>query len=366
MSEKGSIFRKIAFIMVVMGMLSLSGCGRSDDFIIETGDEFENEKINETHAKAVTEGNVDNEIYENLPKSLEVTVNIEGEDVAYYINDSIDPVRAIHRCQSDAENIYLVYGEPDLYVMPIGADEHRQVNIDNPEGLDVCDIAMDAYGRIHLLMGSENNEEWFIWRLDDNYKLDKVLDISAYFDKKQMPKWFLIDKDGNYYLQWLIDRNGILIGSEGELKNRFTLESLGVYWTYEASVGKDGQIYLVYTMEDKNFEIGCLDVESCSIKNGVLLPELFDSVTFSEMSAGTDTNLLLFSPVTGVWAYDNESGLIQNRVPISDIDFGENMEFWPLNFLADGRLLFVGVYINDGQTDDILMKRFFKYVPAGK
>jgi len=338
----------------------------SDDLLVGADDEQVNRTINETYAEVITEKTENDELSGNLYQSLEVPVNTEGEDILYYISDGVDPVRAIHRCQSDAENIYLAYGEPDLYVMPIGTDEHYQVNIDNPEGLNVCSIALDTYGGIHLLMGSDKDEEWFIWKLDENYRIDEILDISAYFDKKQMPNWFLIDKDGNYYLQWLFDRNGILIDSEGVLKNRFTLESLGVYWTYEASVGKDGRIYLVYTMEDENFEIGHFDVESCSIESGVLLPELLGSVTFSEMSAGTDTNLLLFSPVTGVWAYDNESGAIENRVPISDIDFGEDMEFWPLNFLADGRLLLVGSHKNAGQTDDMLMERFFKYVPVGE
>lgn len=366
MSKKAFVFKKTAFTIVIMGTLLLSGCGKSDELIIETGDEDVNGGISETQEEVTAEGKENSELSESLFQTLEVAVNTEGEDILYYIKDGVDPVRAIHRCQSDAENIYLAYGGQDLYVMPIGADEHRQVNIDNPEGLYVCDIAMDTYGRIHLLMGSENYEEWFIWRLDDNYKIDKVLNISAYFDKKQMPKWFLIDKAGNYYLQWLFDRNGILINSEGELRNRFTLESLEINWTYEAAVGRDGQIYLLYTMGDNNFVIGRFDVESCSVEDGVLLPELLNSVTFSQMSAGTDTNLLLFSPVTGVWAYDNESGIIENRVPVSDIDFGDNTEFWPLNFLADGRLLLVGIHINNGQTDDILTARFFKYIPVGE
>lgn len=366
MSKKAFILKKTAFTIVLMGTLVLSGCGKSDELIIGTGDEHLNGGISETHEEVIAEGNENSESSENLFQTLEATVNTEGEDVLYYIKDGVDPARAIHRCQSDAENIYLAYGEPDLYVMSIGADEHHKANIDNPEELDVCSVAMDTYGRLHLLMRRDNNEEWFIWQLGENYRIDRVLDISAYFENKQMPRWFFIDKDGNYFLQWLFDRNGILLNSEGELRDRFTLESLGINWTYEAAVGRDGQIYLLYTMGDNNFVIGRLDVESCSIEDGVLLPELLNSDTFSQMSAGTDTNLLLFSPVTGVWAYDNESGIIKNRVPVSDIDFGDNMEFWPLNFLADGRLLLVGAHINNGQTDDILAERFFKYIPVGE
>jgi hypothetical protein len=169
---------------------------------------------------------------------------------------------------------------------------------------------------------------------------------------------------GNYYLQWLFDRHGILVDSEGTLKNRFTLDSLDILWSYEASVGKDGLIYIVYTTEEQKFKIGQFDVESCSIKNEVFVPELSDSVTFSEMSAGTDTNLLLFSPVSGVWAYDNESGVIENRVLISDIDFGENTDFWPLTYLADGRLLLVGSTIISSESKS--KECVLKYVPVGR
>ena len=84
------------------------------------------------------------------------------------------------------------------------------------------------------------------------------------------------------------------------------------------------------------------------------------------MAGGTDTNLLLLSPYSGVWAYDKESG-IENLVPLSEIGFGSNTEFYPLTFLPDGRLVLLagmadGNYMDDESSKDWLLR----YIPIGK
>lgn len=374
MMKKDFLLKKIASIAILVVALSLSACGEREKSVIETGAEQEKTQINDTVLEtAVSEATVAeestdyNELSEERASWLAVPVNTEEKEVLFHSKDGIHPARAIHRCQSDDENVYLAYGEPDLYVMTLGADEHQKVKLDNPERLDVCSVALDVYGTVYLLMGSDDDEEWYIWQLDKDYQVIKMFDISGYFEKKQMPNWFLIDKDGNFYLQWLFERDGILVDREGNLKNRFTLESLEIGWTYEAAVGKDGAIYLVYEVEKKNFEVGRLNTESCSIENGVSMPELRDSSTFSEMSAGTDTNLLLYSPMTGAWAIDIDSGVIENRVPVSDIDFGKNIDFWPLTFLADGRLLLAGAGsqggVAEGNDTEICT---LQYIPVGR
>ncbi len=357
MSRKPFIFKRKAFIAMFIGIFILSGCGQ----IRET-----NTKFVETGDKAKDGEN--NEPSENLTKPLEIPINSKAEDIHYYSEDDIDLSRSVHRCVSDEKNIYLVYNEPDLYVMPIGTDEHSPANIDNPERMDVCNIARDTYGRIHLLMADRDNEEWLIWRLDESYQVNKTIDISAYFETKHMPLWFLIDKDGNYYFQWVLDRNGIIVDSEGVLKHKFTPESLGISGIYEAAVGKDGQIYLVYTNSDVK-EIGKLDVEKCLIENENPALYFTDKEIFNAMYSGTDTNLLLFSPTSGVWAYDNENGIMENRVPLSDIDIGFDAEFWSLTLLPDGRLLLLGDTVNDPEDDvddESINHLLLKYIPVGK
>lgn len=354
----GQKFLIILFINVFNAFL-LSGCSQNNRPLSQTAD---NPNIAQEESQSGITKN--NKLSEDLQQPLEVPVNTQAEEVYYHNETNLDLLKAVHRCVSDGENIYLAFYEPDLYIMPIGADKHSPANIDNPDGMKVCNIAIDTYGQIHLLMAGQDNSEWFIWRLDKNYQIDRTINVSAYFETTQPPFWFLIDENGTYYFQWLIERNGVIIGSEGELEHTLTLESLGIRWIYEAAVGKDGQIYFVYgTNQDKNREIGRLDVESGSIKGEYPALCFPDNETFAEMSSGTDTNLLLYSPISGIWAYDSEQSIMENRIPLSDIGFDIDTGFWPLTFLPDGRLLLLGQTESDSQTDNA--KLLLKYLPAG-
>lgn len=350
--------KRAAIILLCIGIFTLSGCNRNNDFFIET----EHNDVSEESHTSITNAE-DNETLkpsESLPKPSEVPVSTRMEDILYHSVDDIDISLSIHRCKSDGKNIYLVYGtagEADLYAMPVGTNEHSQMNIDNPEEMVICHIAIDTYERIHLLVAGSNYDKWFIWRLNENYQIDRIIDISSYFEIKQMPHWFLVDKEGMYYLQWVLSRDGIIIDSDGELQHKFTLKSLETRWTYEAAVGKDGRIYLVYGDGDGKLRVGELDIEDCTIKREDSSLCFTDDEVFSEMSRGTDTNLLLFSPFSGVWAYDQEKNILENRVPLSDIDYPPGTNFYPLTFLPDGRLLLLG---NIGS--DIHLT----YIPAGK
>ena len=159
------------------------------------------------------------------------------------------------------------------------------------------------------------------------------------------------------FLQWVLSRDGVIIDSEGTLKHRFTLESLDTRWTYEAAVGKDGLIYVIYNDWDEKVRIGEFDVESCSIiKEDSPLYFSRDEI-FNGMSRGTDTNLLLFSRYSGIWAYDPEKGILENRVPLSDMGLTRDAESFPLTFLPDGRFVLL-----EGSKDGL----HIKYIPAGK
>lgn len=357
MCRKKNIFQRKALAILLIGIFVLSGCGQSAGDPDEAGDNGVNEKtdVNFTEHGDTAGTDENNEQSEGLTTLPEVPVNTKAEDIDFRMEDGIYIQRAEHRCCSDGENIYLAYGAQDLYVMPVGADEHRRMNIDNPDGLYVCNVAIDAYGKLHLLMASPDLDRWFIWCLDKDCQMEKEMDITAYVETKYVPIWFLVDKDGTYYIQWMIERNGILVGGNGELKHSFTLETLGVRWTYEAALGKDGLIYIVYGEWDEKLKIDEFDVENCSIKKEDSSLGFPRGEAFSAMSGGTDTNLLLFSHNSGIWAYDNEKEIMENRVPLSDIDFGSNPELRPLIFLPDGRL----ILFNGNDTH-------IKYIPAGR
>ena len=378
MCMKLFVYKKKTLLLLLIGLFILSGCGRSDDFFSGTAareeigtESSEIENKAQTESGTETENNTETEESEaagsdgsaqRQPTLLEVPVSSKKEDILYHKMDDIDISLSSHRCQSDGENLYLVYGaagEPDLYVMPIGADELFRANINNPEGMVILHITIDIYGKMHLIVAGNNFEEWYIWRLDESKQVEEVIDISDYFEIRQVPLWFLVDKEGNYDLQWAaLSRDGVIVDSEGALKHKFTLKSLDIGWMYEAAVGKDGLIYVIYRDRgDEKVRIGEFDVESNSIvKEDSPLYFSRDEI-FNGMFRGTDTNILLFSRYSGVWAYDQEQGILENRTPLSEIGLVCNEESYPLTFLPDGRLVLL-----QRDKDGI----HIKYIPGGK
>lgn len=367
MRMKVPVYKKVMQSLLLIGLLTLSGCGHNGDSLLGTAarEEISTESA-ETDSRTETENNTEAKESEmagstqSQPVLLDVPVSFKKEDILYHKVDDIDISLSEHRCQSDGENLYLVYGsagEPDLYVIPIGTDEHFRANIDNPEGMVICHIAIDIYGNMHLIVAGNNFDEWYIWRLDESKQIEEVIDISDYFEIKQVPLWFLVDKEGNYYLQWVLSRDGIIVDSEGALKHRFTLESLDTRWTYEAAVGKDGLIYVIYRDGDEKVRIGEFDVESCSIIKEDSPLYFSRNEIFNGMSRGTDTNILLFSRYSGVWAYDQEQGILENRASLSEIGLARDEESYPLTFLPDGRFVLLQIG-KDGFH--------IKYIPAGK
>lgn len=369
------MLRKLLSMFTVI--LLLSGCGQSDRPVTETVDSNVNEVTEQVSTESLPVGSEEHtgdkgetedgeqdqeeagasmeEPAGEQREPLDFPVNVTAEDILYHSEDDISLAAAQQRCVSDGENIYLAYGTQDLYVMPLGGDRHRHVKLDNPEGLYVYDIAMDIYGGLHLLM-SRDDGGCQIWRLREDFQVDKVIDISAYYETKQLPRWFWVDREGAYFLQWRTERDGIIIDSEGELRHRFTSESLETGWIYKAAGGSDGRIYLIHSEQGEGWEISALDMESCSMQRQDS-PLLFSKdEVFLEESGGTDTSLLLYSPYSGVWACDTEKGIMENRVPLSEID-QDGGDITPLAFLADGRLLLL-TYAGE--------EVHLKYIPAGR
>ena len=370
MCKQQLILKTSILATLLMGIFILSACG---PLSVETNDEINDTAMaemlddgsNATNDTKFAEADVD--VSDDLQKPPAVPVSNKAEDIYYYYNaDDIFLERALHRSTADGKNIYLAYGEPDLYVLPLGADRHEPANMENPEGMDVLRVALDGQGQIHLLMADYDNGIYFIRRLNEDYRVDKSMDISAYFEhKERIPMWFMIDKDGTYYLQWPFDRSGIIVDADGTLKHKTTRESLGAQWIYEAAVGKDGHIYLVHGYPDENIEIARLNVEEGTMENVDSALHFPGDEVFSEMSAGTDSNLLLYAPYSGVWAYDAENGMLENRLKPSDVRPDFNDEFRPLVFLPDGRLVLMGDAANGDKANEGPAPCLLKYVPVG-
>lgn len=317
---------------------------------------------------------VNNESNADLPKLTKIPVNTKSEDIHIYEKDLVELLSSGVRLRTDGKNLFLLNIIPspirnDFYIMPIGTDELYPVDIETPEEMVVAEFAFDVHGRMHLFVGKYDyaNEdfEYYIRQLDENYQLNKVIDLSPYVEDNRMPRWFLILEDGTYYIQWAREQGGIIVSSEGALKHKFTRESLGIGQTRQAAIGKNGYIYIVHSYSDEKQEIARLNVDNCIVEN--VNPALYFPANeiFTAMSGGTDTNLLISSIYSGVWAFDTESGIMENRLSLTDISSGIHSEtdFWNKLFLPDGRLLLIGQSENNTDTQKHYV---FKYISAGK
>ena len=72
--------------------------------------------------------------------------------------------------------------------------------------------------------------------------------------------------------------------------------------------------------------------------------------------SGTDSELLIYDPRTGVYTYNIESNVIENRIYIENLPISGE-EVGGYGFLGDGRLCIYGI-----QEE----KFIFYYIPAGK
>ena len=369
--------------LITIGLFCVSifcSCGKSENSKVDSNDfkidavenhvEKENDKKYTEHESKENNENETNESKAGLPKPLKIPLNTESEDIHVYEKDLVELLSNWVLCRTDGQNLFLLT-TLGFYMMPVGMDELYPVDVETPEDMNVVEFAFDVYGRMHLFIAkydyANEDYEYFIWQLDENYRLNKVIELSSYVESNRMPSWFLILEDGTYYIQWAREQGGIIVSSEGIFKHKFTRESLGIGQTRQAAIGKNGYIYIVHGNGDEKREIARLDVDNCTIENENPVLYFPGEQIFYSMSGGTDTNLLLFSPYDGIWACDPENGILENRVSLTDINLGldKEVDLWGIKiFLPDGRLLLMG---KSAKNDMDTSKGYcFRYIPAGK
>lgn len=365
--KNGKAYIRKLGVGCVLSTLLLSSCAKTTNDPLEVpakATSVQQESTQNTEEPAPTlPAKEEKESQTELSENGTVPVNTNREEMWYLCEDGIDLGRAVHRCASDGENLYLAYTETDLYVLSAGETQHKPVGLVNPEELEVCNVTIDTEGNLHLLMATADYSKWYIWKLNDAFQLEKEVNITPYFELNRIPLWFMVDKEGYYYLQWAEDRRGVILDEDGALQHRTTCASLGVNWIYEAAVGRDGSIYFVYNRKGENKKIGTLDTKRGSLRQDGIFLKIPESDTFSAMAAGTDTEILLYGPYCGVWAYDSEKRTFEQRVELSDIGYDKTMDYWPLGFLKDGRFVTVGTEMEaEKKISDMLIK----YIPAGR
>ncbi|MDR0220689.1 MAG: hypothetical protein LBI54_04690 [Lachnospiraceae bacterium] len=356
------MMKKICLAMLVA--MFCSGCGTSEELDAASSqprqDAFADNVTGGTNTPTPNSDTQDNgtQISENSPIFHAMPANRESEDISFssdvffaspFVSDGADIYMRLDR--------YANRSEAGLYVMAVGSDNFERVELDIPAEADIGNIATDIYGTVYLVITDRSNESHIIWCLDEDRQVAETLDISEYASERRMPSEFAIDKDGTFYLYWAQNEELLAIDREGRLVHRFTAESLGAEYLQSIGVGRDGCLYISYVnATDSSVNIGRLDVENGSIA------KVYPDASFSNeenivgIFRGTDTNLLLYSTNNGALAYDTESGVVEYRVPISEIGFSAGVDFYR-SFLPDGRLL---VYTYDYEQS------YLKYVPVGR
>ena len=360
-------YKKHIWLGVLLSTLLLTGCANTNNDPLEVPAKTPGAKPESSQeAEGVMPSQSTEEVKESQTEPIggeNSSVNTTREEVRYICEDGIDLSRAEHRCASDGKNLYLAYTETDLYVLAAGETKHQPVGLKNPAEFKVCNVTIDTEGKIHLLMATPELDKWYIWQLDDTMQPDKEVNITPFFVRNRIPLWFMVDKDGYYYLQWIEDRKGIILDADGALIHETTCASLGVNWIYEAAVGKDGSIYLVYNRKGENKKIGTLDPKQGSLRQDGIILKISETDTFSAMAAGTDTEILLYGPYCGVWSYDSEKRTFEQRIKSEDIGYSGDMDYRPLGFQADGRFVTVGGAMeSDARVKELLLK----YIPVGR
>ena len=93
-----------------------------------------------------------------------------------------------------------------------------------------------------------------------------------------------------------------------------------------------------------------------------LLVELESRDQILAIGPGTDSDLLLYGSISGIWAWNKENNELENRYALSEADISYDEYVVIRAFLEDGRLLLVENVSEAGE----LTGRIYKYIPAGR
>lgn len=358
-------------LLFALTIFTTLGCGSANPQEGKQAD-IESTRIGQREESSKENGQIEKSSEEITEKKLiEIQVNREEKEINYVCNEQEVSLR---KCVTNGENIYLLQAadyteKPSLYEMKIGEEKTKKLDIQMPENLEICNLTVDIDGNLHLLLNTyedktKEQSDWQIWVLDNEYNVVKQLDVSAAFEgKTYQPNGFYIDKLDCYYIQGRWDMvPSMVLDSQGVLCNILDSEALGIESVQSVGRGKDGKIYLVYG-GDRAGTIGVLDGTAGSMEKEYeqILPE--NDTYFLEIEAGTDTDLLLFSATSGLWAYNMQDNNLSHRVEMEEKVVPINTVILYRRILQDGRLLIIENILEDNGD---LKYRNFKYIAGGE
>lgn len=242
--------------------------------------------------------------------------------------------------------------------------EDRELNyftVEMPEGMQVLNMAVDEQGNCHMLWvsaerqvidGVEHNvinfEKCCITKVNRDGDLEAIMDISELFANLQTrPYCFITDEDGCYYFE--TSEEIVKVYPDGSRAALISCDG----WIEVIGCAQNGEIYCVYQTESGEEYIGWIEgdkVTNC----GTVMPKA--DASYSVMTAGTDTEILLFNKEGGVFAYDALTNTLDTRVDGTELPVA-GQDIVGCGFLGDGRLCLMT------QSEDTST---FYYIPAGE
>lgn len=266
-------------------------------------------------------------------------------------------------------------GKYDIHKMDYEAFTSESLEIELLVDMVILDIETDTQGNLHMFWSNAfiRGTQWGIWVIDQEGNICKKMDVTEVLGEERTYLFATaIDAAGRYYLRSnKADEAVLVLNGEGEEITSIPLEN-GMGLREAIGRGKDGQVYAGVTEASDDSYVALLDVQEGKIK--ILSDNPLPNVgsLFSALGAGTDTDLLLYGPGTGIIAYDVENHTASNRLWISDFPAnteGNNC----VCFLPDGRMLFLekAFVPYSEETSGIVDRQIAEgsklhYIPVGK
>lgn len=352
------IIKKVNVFFILTVVLSLiSACGN----------QTQEDQVEGIEENIYTEESPENRIDSRPTGEKEAIVSYEVSNEETVIRYEGEYFRKSVFC-AGGDMVYICGVKPSdnsYFIAGMQAEEKQfcELPVKIPDGMRVIRMTVDYLGKCHILLMSvekviiENEEldqityeESFIWTIDKEGNIEKILNVSEIFaEERSRPFCFTTDNAGNYYFE--NKKDIIKVDSKGNVDMRLSstgeIEAIGC--------GRSGDIYCIYFNEEG---IDTLDIlkEDGLAGYGITLPYI--GPRYSSIAAGTDTELLIFNIEGGVYTYERDENVVEQRISENNMPVsGENAASH--GFLGDGRLCLM---THDYEGEIIT----FYYISAGR
>lgn len=355
---------KKKFMLPLFGILiCLSGCGGIEHSVTEETKQFLPEKDEAVYESCVpTSGQEETNTI--VPDRELVPINTTDEEIPVeWCGERLSRASA---CLGSTMYFSQWAGEDTnsaLYEMNIGEASLQPSEIQIPEGMEIKAMAGDSKGHLHALIRpaakASDKAYGLIRELDKEGNVIRDVDVSEAINGRYV-LWqaFIVDSNGNYYIK---DLDYLLcISKEGQPLWEMNNRSLEISRSY-AMAAVDDSVYMTYQRNGVTY-IGEINTADGSIGEEYVLPEITENDSVLIMDRGTDSDLLLYANNSGIWSWNHDGSMLENRANRSEAQLPYSEVIVARMFLRDGRLLLVK-NVSDG---DEMVGITFQYISGGK